>query len=66
MVSELFIRSGKLRISLVFTTQSYIEVTKNFRLNPMHYFIMKIPNKRELQQNALSHLSDINKNFMKF
>ena len=66
MVSELFIRSGKLRISLAFTTQSYTEVTKNFRLNPTHYFIMKIPNKRELQQNAINHLSDINKNFMKF
>ena len=25
----------------------------------MHYFIMKIPNKRELQQFAFNHLSDI-------
>ena len=24
-----------------------------------HFFIMKIPNKRELQQIALNHLSDI-------
>ena len=25
----------------------------------MHYFVMKIPNKRELQQTALNHSSDI-------
>ena len=32
----------------------------------MHYFIMKMPNKRELQQIASHHSSDIDfKNFMK-
>ena len=32
----------------------------------MHYFILKIPNKRELQQTTINHLSDINfKDFMK-
>ena len=25
----------------------------------MHYFIIKLPNKRELQQSAFNHLSDI-------
>ena len=31
----------------------------------MHYFIMKIPNKRELQQTAFNHLLDIGfQNFM--
>ena len=31
----------------------------------MHYFIMKFPNKRELQQIAFNHLSDIDfKDFM--
>ena len=31
----------------------------------MHYFIMKIPNKQELQQDTLNHSSDILfKNFM--
>ena len=31
----------------------------------MHYFIMKIPNKRELQQTAFNHSSDIDfKDFM--
>ena len=32
---------------------------KDVRLNSTHFFIMKIPNKRELQQIALIHLSDI-------
>ena len=32
-----------------------------------HYFIIKIPNKRELQQIASNHSSDIEfKDFMKF
>ena len=35
------------------------------RLNSTHFFIMKIPNKRELQQIALNHSSDIDsKDFM--
>ena len=35
-------------------------------LNSTHYFIMKIPNKRELQQTLSNHLSDIEfKDFMK-
>ena len=32
---------------------------KDIRLNSTHYFIMKIPNKRELQQMALIHSSDV-------
>ena len=32
---------------------------KNVRLNSTHFFIMKIPNKREIQQIALNHSSDI-------
>ena len=58
-VTELFIRGRKLNISLVFITQFYFAVPKNIRLNPMHYSIMKIPNKRELQQVAYNHSSDI-------
>ena len=50
IVTELFIRRRKLNISLVFITQSYFVVPKNIRLNSAHYFVMKIPNKRELQQ----------------
>ena len=59
IVTELFIRGRKLYISLVFITQSYFAVPKNIRLNSTHYFVMKIPNKRELQQIAFNHSSDI-------
>ena len=66
IVTELFIRGRKLNISLVFITQSYFKVPKDVRLNSTHFFIMKIPNKRELQQITLNHSSDINpKDFMK-
>ena len=64
-VSKLFIRGRKLSISLVFMTQSYFSEPKNIRLNSSHYFIMKIPNKRELQQIAFNPSSDIDfKDFM--
>ena len=66
VVTELFIRGRKLNISIVFITQSYFKVPKDARLNSTHFFIMKIPNKRELQQIALNHSSDIDFNdFMK-
>ena len=60
IVTELFIRSRKLNISLVFITESYFAVPKNIRLHSAHYFIVKIPNKQELQQIAFNHSSDIN------
>ena len=47
-VTKLFIRGRKQNISLVFITQSYFKVPKDVRLNTTHFFIMKIPNKREL------------------
>ena len=59
LVTELFIRGTKLNISLVFITQSYFKVPKDVRLNSTHFFIMKIPNKRELQQITLNYSSDI-------
>ena len=66
IVTELFIRGRKLNISLVFITQSYFKVPKDVRLNTTHFFIMKIPNKKELQQTALNHSSDIDfKDFIK-
>ena len=55
IITELFIRGRKLNISLVFITQSYFKVPKDVRLNTTHFFIMKIPNKRELQQIAINH-----------
>ena len=66
IVTELFTRGRKLNISIVFITQSYFKVPKDARLNSTHFFIMKIPNKRELQQIALNHSSDIDfKDFIK-
>ena len=65
IVTELFIRGRKFNISIVFITQSYFKVPKDVRLSSTHFFIMKIPNKRELQQIALNHSSDIDfKDFM--
>ena len=54
IVTELFIRDRKLNIFLVFITQSYFKVPKDVRLHSVHFFIMKIPNKGELQQTALN------------
>ena len=66
IVTELFIRGRKLNISLIFITQSYFKVSKKARLNTNHFFIMKIPNKKELQQIALDHSSDTDfKDFIK-
>ena len=57
----------KLNILLVFISQSYYKVLKTIRLNATDYFVMKIPNKREIQQIASNHLSGIDfKDFMKF
>ena len=58
IIKELFIRCSKLNISLVFITQSYFSVPKDVRLNTTH-FIMKINNKRELQNIAINHSADI-------
>ena len=47
VVTELFIRSIKVNIYLVVITKYYFVVTKNFRQNLTHNFIMKIPNKEK-------------------
>ena len=66
IIKELFIRSRKLNISLVFITQSYFSVPKEVRLNSTHYLIMKIHSRRELQQIANNHSADIDyKDFLK-
>ena len=67
VVTELFIRGRKINISIVFITQSYFKVPKDVRLNSTYFFILKIPNKKELQQTVLNHSSDIDFNdLMKF
>ena len=59
MVTESFIKAIKLNISLVLITPSNFKVPKDIRLNSSHFFIAKIPNKKELQQIAINHSSDI-------
>ena len=59
IIKELFIRCRKLNISFVVITQSYFSVPKDVRLNSTHYLIMKINNKRELQNIAINHSADI-------
>ena len=60
IVTELFIRGRKLNIYLIFITQSYFKVPKDVRNNSTHFFVMKIPNKREVMQISINHSSDIN------
>ena len=66
VLKDLFIRCGKLNISLCFLTQSYFSVPKDVRLNCTHYIIFKLNNKRELQKIAINHSADIDyKDFVK-
>ena len=55
IVTELFLRGRKLKISLTFISQTYFKVSKTIRLNATHYFIKKIPNTKELQQVVSNH-----------
>ena len=65
IIKDVFIRCRKQNISIVFITQSYFSVPKDVRLNSTHYLIMKINNKRELQNIATNHSADIDyKDFM--
>ena len=66
IIKELFIRCRKLNIPLIFITQSYFPVPKDVRLNSTHSLIMKINNKKELQNIAINRSADIDyKDFMK-
>ena len=55
----MFVGGRKLSISIVFITESYFKMPKDGRLNSIHFSIMKIPTKKELEQIVLSHSSDI-------
>ena len=55
IVNELFITRRKLNISPVLIAQSYFAVPEFIRRNSTHYFVIKIPNKRELEQIAFNH-----------
>ena len=59
-------RGRKLNISIVFITESYFKISKDVRLSSTYFSVMKIPNKKELQQIVLNHSSDTDfKDFMK-
>ena len=62
ITKELFIRYIKLNISLGFFRQSYFSVSKDVRLNSTHYLIMKINNRKELQNTEINHSADIDYN----
>ena len=50
----------------MFLSQSYFSVPKDVRLNSTYYLIMKINNRKELQNIAVNHSADIDyKDFMK-
>ena len=54
IVTELFIGSGKINISVFYVTKPSFEVLRNNALNHTHCFIMKILNKQELQQLTIN------------
>ena len=65
IIEGLLIRCRKLNISLAFITESYFSVPKDVRLNSTHYLIMKINNRKELQNVTIDHSADIDyKDFM--
>ena len=66
VLKGLFIRCRKLNVGLCFLTQPYFSVPKDVRLNCTHYVILKLNNKRELQNIAINHSADIDyKDFVK-
>ena len=65
IIEELF-RCRKLNISHVFITQSYFTVSEDIRLNSTHHLIMKINNRKNLQNNVIIYSADIDgKDFMR-
>ena len=52
IITDLLLRERELNISLFFISKSYFKVSKTIRLNVKNYYVMKIPNKKELQQMA--------------
>ena len=59
IVTELLMRGRKSNVYIVAITQSCFQAPTNALLNCKKFFIMKVPNKRELEQIAFNHLSDI-------
>ena len=50
----------------MYLSQSHFSVPKEARLNSTHYLIMKINNRKDLQQIAIHHSADVDyKDFLK-
>ena len=62
VIKELFIRCRKLNISLIFITQSYFSVPKDVRLNSTYCLIIKVNNRKKLQNIAINYDADIDYN----
>ena len=58
IVTESFIGDRKLHFYLVLSP-NHFKLPKDVWRNTTHFFNTKIPNKRELQQTAYNHSSDI-------
>ena len=58
IVTELFMINRNFSVSLAFISKSYFKMSNQIRLIATCYFIMKIPNKREVQEIALNRSSD--------
>ena len=66
VLKELFTRCRKINVSLIFITQCYYSVPNTVILNCTHYILFKLNNKRQLQNIAINHSSDIDyKEFFK-
>ena len=50
MIKELLLRGRKRNISLIFISKSSFKVLSTRTLNATHYFIIKIPNKRNFSK----------------
>ena len=65
IVTEMSSRDLNIYFTCFYSTILF-QIALTLRLNATHYFIIKIPNKTELQQIASNHLADIDfKSFMK-
>ena len=66
IIKELFHRTRKINISIVFITQSYFRAFKDARLNSTHYILMKIGNKKEIKSIAEEKSGNLDyKDFLK-
>ena len=57
VVTELFIRGSKIKISLLFIMQSLFEVPKIVRLNTKHYFIIKAQQKKKKKKRKFQQIA---------